>query len=392
MSEQFLHGVAVIEIDTGSRPIRTVKSSIIGLIGTAPNADADVFPVNTPVLIAGNRREAAKLGTNGTLPASIDAIFDQAGAMVVVVRIEEGVDETETISNIVGGVDTDTGQYEGVHAFLGAESIVHVSPRILIAPGFSHQRPNDSANPVVAELVGIAERLRSVIIADAPNTNDTDAITYRNDWGSSRVYVIDPYVKIWDTIADAETLQSASSRVAGLIAKIDNDKGFWWSPSNQNINGILGTARPVDFTLGDSNARANYLNENEVATIIRQNGYRLWGNRTCSSDPKWAFLSVRRTADIINDSLLRAHLWAVDRNITKTYIEDVVEGVNGYLASLKSLGAILGGRCYADPELNTPANIAQGKVYFDFDFTPPYPAEHITFRSHLVNDYIEEII
>ncbi|NKD86353.1 phage tail sheath family protein, partial [Haematospirillum jordaniae] len=55
-----------------------------------------------------------------------------------------------------------------------------------------------------------------------------------------------------------------------------------------------------------------------------------------------------------------------------------------------NLGAVLGGRCWADPDLNTPANITQGKIYFNFDFTPPYPAEHITFRSHLVNDYIKE--
>lgn len=42
--------------------------------------------------------------------------------------------------------------------------------------------------------------------------------------------------------------------------------------------------------------------------------------------------------------------------------------------------------------LNTPDSIALGKVYFDFDFTPPYPAEHITFRSHLSNDYLTEIV
>jgi phage tail sheath protein FI len=392
MPEQFLHGVEVVQIDTGARPIRTVKSSIIGLIGTAPGADVAAFPINQPVLIAGNRTEAAKLGSLGTLPSAIDAIFDQAGAMIVVVRVEAGVDEAETIGNIIGGIDEDTGAYEGVQVFLGAESIVHVSPRILIAPGFTHQRVGTSANAVVAELLGIAERLKAVIIADGPNTNDADAITYREDWGSSRVYVVDPAVKIFDPDTNTEVIEPASARVAGLIAKIDNDLGFWWSPSNQNINGIIGTARPVDFALGDTNARANYLNENEVATIIRQDGYRLWGNRTCSSDPKWAFLSVRRTADIINDSLLRAHLWAVDRNITKTYIEDVLEGVNAYLATLKALGAILGGKAYADPELNTPANISQGKVYFDFEFTPPYPAEHITFRSHLVNDYISEIL
>ncbi|EJS1626716.1 phage tail protein, partial [Vibrio cholerae] len=33
---QFLHGAEVIEIDDGSRPIQTVKSAVIGLVGTAP--------------------------------------------------------------------------------------------------------------------------------------------------------------------------------------------------------------------------------------------------------------------------------------------------------------------------------------------------------------------
>ncbi|MBP0047645.1 phage tail sheath subtilisin-like domain-containing protein [Marinobacterium sp. AK62] len=403
MAETFLHGVEVAEIDAGPRPIRTVRSSIIGVVGTAPGADVDAFPLNTPVLIAGSRAEAAKLdatvdGTGGgTLKAALDGIMDQIGAVVIVVRVDEGADDTETMANVIGGVNSTTGEFEGVQALLGAESVVGFAPRILCAPGFTHQRPEDPvnagtylANPVVSELIGIAERLRAVIIADGPNTVDADAIAYSGDFGSPRVFVVDPWVKVLDANGDIVT-EPASARVAGMLAKTDNDKGFWWSPSNQNIIGIIGAGRPVDFKLGDANSRANLLNEQNVATIIRQDGYRLWGNRTLSSDPKWAFLSVRRTADIINESLQRAHLWAVDRNITKTYVEDVVEGVNAYLRTLKSLGAILGGECWADPDLNTPANITQGKVYFNFDFTPPYPAEHITFRSHLVNDYIEEV-
>ncbi|WP_371254059.1 phage tail sheath C-terminal domain-containing protein [Orientia tsutsugamushi] len=74
------------------------------------------------------------------------------------------------------------------------------------------------------------------------------------------------------------------------------------------------------------------------------------------------------------------------------YLNQFRKRSNAYLTHLKALGAILGGQCYPDPELNTPANIAQGKVYFDFDFTPPYPAERIVFRSHLINDYIKELI
>lgn len=504
MAEEFLHGVEVVEVDAGPRPIATVRSAVIGIVGTAPGAQAEVkatlrtgvpasnngltwtaklagilgnkisvrlvnplannaalavsvvgqaitvslatgvggaitttaaqvktaieanaaanalvavthtspstgaaavtamaatflaggvdeaFPLNTPVLVAGSRLEAAKLGTTGTLPAAMDTILDQAGAVVIVVRVEVGEDDAETLANVIGGTNGTTGQYEGVQAFRSAESATGVSPRILIAPGFTHTRDGGSANAVVAELIGVAEALRAVIIADGPSTTDSAAVTYAGDFGSRRVYVVDPRVTKLDANG-APTYEWASPAVAGLICKSDNERGFWWSPSNQNVNGIIGTERQVDFALGDTSSRANLLNEAKVATIIRQNGYRLWGNRTLSSDPKWAFLSVVRTADIIHDSLLRAHLWAVDRNITKTYVQDVVEGVNAYLRHLTEIGAILGGQCYANPELNTPDQIAQGKIYFDFDFTPPYPAEHITFRSSLVNDYIKNI-
>ncbi|MBC6686492.1 phage tail sheath subtilisin-like domain-containing protein [Wolbachia pipientis] len=388
MAEEFLHGVNVIEVTSGARSVRTAKSSVIGVIGTAPEAEVERFPLNRPVLIAGSLKEAARLGKSGSLP-SANGIFSQIGATVVVIRVKESensdpkLKEEETLKNIIGGVDKETGEYQGIEAFLSSESIVHVAPRILIAPQFTHQLPEDGKNPVVAALIPIAEKLRSIIVADGPNTNDEEAIKWRKGVGSSRVYVVDPWVKVFEVEE-----KPASPFVAGLIAKVDSEQGFWHSPSNKEINGIVGTSRPIDFTLGNTNCRANHLNENEVTTIIHQNGYRVWGNRTCSNDSKWAFLSVKRTADLINDSLLRAHLWAIDRNITKTYIDDVIEGVNSYLASLKAQGAIISGKCYATPELNTPANIASGKVYFDFEFTPPYPAEQITFRSRLVNNKI----
>ncbi|MGU5527533.1 phage tail sheath C-terminal domain-containing protein [Aeromonas caviae] len=475
MSELFLHGIEVIDIDSGPRPITTVRSSVIGLCGTAPNADPTLFPLNTPVLIAGSRREAAGLDTlgtgEGTLPAAIDSIFDQCGAVIIVVRVEEGTTDPETLANILGGVNAGNGNYEGVHAFLGAKSAVGFSPKILAVPGFTHKRVQGGVtaitvttqgadytsapsitltggsgvgaqatavlgtganagkvvsvivvepgsgytaaptvafsggggtgaaaiasygtvgNAVVAELIGIAEKIRAVIIADGPNTNDADAIAYAGDFGSKRVYVVDPKVIKVDDEGNNVT-EWSSPCVCGLIAKSDNERGFWWSPSNQNINGIIGTARPIDFIMGDTSSRANLLNEKKVATIIREDGYRLWGNRTLSSDQKWAFLCVVRTADMINESILVNHLWAVDRGITKNYVTDVTEGVNAYLRSLVNKGAILGGECWIDPDLNTADQIAQGKIYFDFDFTPVYPAEHITFRSHLVNDYITEI-
>lgn len=408
MATDFLHGVEVVEIDTGTTPIATVRSSIIGIVGTAPRADAVAFPINTPVLIANSRKLAAKLdmgapaspapaGTPGTLPGAMDDIFDQAGAVVIVIRVEEGATEAETMANVIGGTDALTGAYTGCMALLGAESVLGFPPRILIAPGFTHQRPEDPenvgvflANPVIAELKGIAERLRAVIVQEGANTTDAAAIAQAGDFDSRRIYLVDPGVKKMDAAGNIIS-RRGSAAAAGVIAKTDNERGFWWSPSNQTINGIIGTSRPVDFALGDPHCRANLLNEAKVATIIRQDGFRLWGNRTLSADAKWQFLSVVRTADILNDGLLRAHLWAVDRNITRTYVEDVVESVNDYIRTLVGLGALLGGRCYADPDLNSPSEVQLGHVYFNIDFTPPYPAERLTFQSRMVNDYLKEI-
>lgn len=560
MPAPFLHGVEVVEVDDGTRPIQTATTSVIGIVGTAPDADAAVFPLNTPVLVTGATKAASLdlVGTgNGTLPPAMDSIYDQAGAAVVVVRVDEVPDNTgkiasvtitnqgsgytsaptvaftggggtgaagtavlgtgpdaqkvvsititapgsgytsapavgfsggagtgaagtavrgtdgtaETLANVIGGVNGVTGQYEGSHAFLGAESVLGSKPKILLAPGFTHTRRANAvsdiavtvqgsgytsapavgfsggsgtgaaatavlgtgatagkvvsvtitnpgsgytsaptiaftggagtgaaatasvgtiANAVAAELQGIADRLHAVVLADCPNTTDADALAYAGDFGSRRIFPVDP--KAIKVGTDGNThAQFTSPIAAGLIAKSDNDRGFWWSPSNQEIAGIVGTARAVDFALGDPNCRANLLNAGNVATIIRQNGFRLWGNRTTSSDPKWKFLSVVRTADAINESILAAHLWAVDRNITKTYVEDVTEGVKAFMRSLVGLGAILGGTCWIDPELNTPENIAAGNVIFDFDFTPPSPAERITFRSHLTDNYLKEI-
>lgn len=348
------------------------------------------FPLNKPVLVAGELRYASALGKAGTLPQAMKDIYSQTGAVVVVIRVEHGVDEDTTMSNVAGGIDVTSGEYKGVWAFLGSESAIGFCPKILIAPGFTHQRPSGMKNPVVVAMESIATRLRAVIIKDGPNTNDAAAVNDRRDYGNKRVFIVDPFVK---NSVDGELVDCpASACVAGLIARIDNEKGFWNSPSNNEIYGIVGTARPIDFVLGDSASRANLLNEREIATIIRQDGFLLWGNRTTASDPKWMFLSVVRTADMINEYLLRAHMWAVDKNITRTYYDDVTAGVNAYLSRLKTQGAIIGGRCWVDKTLNTPSDILAGHATFSFDFTAPYPAERVTFRSMMVNNYLEELL
>jgi phage tail sheath protein FI len=378
MPDNFLHGVSVTEVESGARAVEGVSSSVIGIIGTAPDAVTEAFPLNTPVLTTGNAADMAKLGTTGTLPSAVAGILAQTGANIVAVRIAEGGDAEETLLNVIGGIAD--GNYTGVHSFLVSKSRLGVAPRIPIAPGFCSEE-------VVAEIIPIAERLRAVIVADAPTETDAAAIAFAVACSNQRLYAIYPQL-----INTKNETVAASPYVAGVIARTDKEQGFWCSPSNRVINGVTGLSKSVDFALGDSACKANYLNENGIATIINQDGYRLWGNRSTSAEAAYKFLCVRRTADMISDSILRAHLWAVDRNIVKNYLTDVTESVNAYLATLKSQNAILQGKCFANKELNTAANIAEGKVYFDFSFTPAYPAEQVTFRAFLDNTDISSII
>lgn len=382
----YLHGVETVEVTNGARPVEVVRSSVIGIIGTAPDADPAKWPLNTPVLTIGGAESVSDLGAEGTLADAFAAMFAQGvGLTVITVRVEEGAVVADTISNIVG----DAAARTGVNAFWSAQALFGVSPRILIAPGFTSQRPDNLANPVVGAMLGFANRRRAVIVADGPNTTKAAAYTYRQDWGSDRVYIVDPGVTVY---AGGETVvRPASAYVAGLIARVDRDEGYHYSPSNHEIYGITGTARPIDHFLGDPDTEANYLNEQRIATIVRDQGLRLWGNETTSVDPLNKFLSVRRTHDVVADSIQAAHLWAVDKPFSLQLLVDIAETVNGFLRQMTALGRLLGGRVWLDPAKNTKETWVAGHLYVDYDAEAPAPMQRITFYFNRNTGYYDTL-
>ena len=65
------HGIRVLEINEGQRPLRIVSTSVIGLIATASDADAAAFPLNTAVLVT---KIDAAMAKGAALPADITAM------------------------------------------------------------------------------------------------------------------------------------------------------------------------------------------------------------------------------------------------------------------------------------------------------------------------------
>lgn len=455
------HGARVIEVSEGARPIRTANSAVIGVVITAPKG-----PINTPTLIAGSRADFVKaFGAGyGTVDQVVDGIFDQIGALCVVVNVLDpavhkaavaaaeytfdaaldtltvadtytsnavvtsqdtlttydiDVDYTydsETgaftrvdaggiavggivsiaydipdaslvlAADVIGTVDAGTGAHSGLQALLTAKSSLGIKPRILGAPGLDTQA-------VAAELVVIADQLRAFAYAyaDAANTS-AEAVLYRGNFGSKRMMVIFPNWLAYDLATDANVSAPATARALGMRAKIDHQVGWHKTISNMPVNGVVGIDKDVTWDLQDPNTLAGYLNANEVTTLINEKGYRFWGSRTCSADPLFAFESATRTGDILADTIADAHLWAIDKPMSKTLIDDIVEGVNAKFRELKAQGYIIDAAAWVDQEKNTETTLASGELHIDYDYTPVPPMESLNFYQKITTSYLVQLV
>ncbi|WP_047227266.1 phage tail sheath subtilisin-like domain-containing protein [Pseudomonas brassicacearum] len=381
----FFHGVTVTNVDTGARVIALPSSSIIGLVDTFVPAPAYSAQPNDLVMITNEREAVAAFGPDSAMTKACKAIYTRAKAVIVACGVAVLENPAEQISAIIGGVQAN-GKRTGLQALLDGKSRFNAQPRLLVTPKHS------STLAVGTALVALADKLRGLAILDGPNTTDEAVMAYAENFGAKRAFLVDPGVQYWDTSADATVDAPGSAWVAGLFAWTDSEYGFWASPSNKEFVGITGTSRPIEFLDGDETCRANLLNNANITTIIRDDGFRLWGNRTLSSDPKWAFVTRVRTMDIVMDAILYGHKWAVDRSITATYIKDVTEGLQAFMRDLKAQGAIINFEVFADPELNTASQLEQGKVYWNIRFTDVPPAENPNFRVEVTNQWLTEVL
>lgn len=386
MSE-YHHGVRVVEINEGTRPIRTVATAVVGMVCTGSDADATVFPLNTPVLLTDVLRASGKAGELGTLAQSLDAIADQASPVTVVVRVADGVGaddaakQADQTSKLIGGV-TASGQYTGMKALLAAEAQLGVKPRILGVPGLD-------TNAVTTELVAIAQKLRGFAYANCFGAQTvSEALAYRENFGARELMLIWPDFVSWDTVANANAPASAVARALGLRAKLDQQVGWHKTLSNVPVNGVTGLSKDVYWDLQNPATDAGLLNAGEVTTLIRREGFRFWGSRTCSADPLFAFENYTRTAQVLADTMAEAHFWAVDKPMHPSLVRDIIEGINAKFRELKSAGYIIDGQCWYDETANDAITLKAGKLFIDYDYTPVPPLEDLTLRQRITDRYL----
>lgn len=373
-----MHGIKTNLLTTGTRAIAAAATAIIGLVCTAADADADIFPLDTPVLVTDVRRAIADAGVAGTLAKSLAAIADQASAVVVVVRVAADVDPADQNTLVIGG--TAGASYTGAQALLMAEAVTGVRPRILVAPGLDTQ-------PVTTALVAVAKKLRAMVYAAGIGADIAAVDIYAGAFGDRELMLI------WPDFTGIEGVWAgdAIARAAGLRASIDQTEGWNKTLSNVPVQGVVGITKDVYFDITDQTTDAQLLNDANVTTLVRSQGFRFWGNRTTSSEPLFAFESAVRTSQILQDEIADGLRWAIDRPLTKGLIRDILETINARFRALTAQGFIIGASAWFDPALNSAADLAAGKLVIDYDFTPTAPLEGLELNQRITDRYYGDV-
>lgn len=381
MAQDYHHGVRVVEVNDGTRTISTVSTAIVGIVCTADDADAATFPLNTPVLITDVLTASGKAGKTGTLAKTLDAIGDQSKPVTVVVRVAQGESEAETTSNIIGGVTAD-GKRTGMKALLAAPAQLGVKPRILGVPGHDTQA-------VATELLSVAQSLRAFAYLSAYGCKTVqEAIAYRANFSQREGMVIWPDFISFDTVLNADATAYATARALGLRAKIDEQTGWHKSLSNVGVNGVTGISADVFWDLQDPATDAGLLNQNDITTLIRKDGFRFWGSRSLSDDPLFAFESYTRTAQVLADTMAEGQMWAVDGALNPSLARDIIEGLRAKLRSLVNQGYLIGADCWLDESVNDKDSLKAGKLTIDYDYTPVPPLENLMLRQRITDQYL----
>jgi len=379
----FKHGISVTEVSTGARTLTAVSTAIIGLVGTAPDADPAAYPLNKPILISDIEATIGDIGAEGTLARSLRAIADITRPIIVVIRVEEGEDAAETASNVIGTI-TAEGARTGMQALLSASAEVGVIPRILGTPGLETQA-------VTTALAVVAKKLRAFAYARAIGATVAAAILYRANFSQRELMLLMPDFLAWDTDASANVTSFAAAHAMGLRAYIDEQTGPHKTLSNVAVDGVVGLSQPMHWDIEDQDTDAGLLNATQITALIRKSsGFCFWGNRTCSDDPLFVFESGVRVAQLLADTVAKGMDWAMDKPLTPSLAKDIIETINGLGRNLKAAGVVLGFEAWYDEAANPVDSLKAGKLRIRYKYTVPPPLEDLGFYQEITDEYFAD--
>lgn len=353
-----------------------------------------VATINKPVLL--DTLQVKKTSSGEKLEKGVDyeAAYNDAGGVTVTALVGGGIEVINEIfvdydmldpsavdsDDIIGGIDISTGAEKGLEVLDQVFTAVSLVPGIVLAPGWTD-------NPEVAAVMrakasNINGSFQAITINDVP-TNTVKKYTDVAAWKNSNNYTDPLQVVCWPLVRLGDTVYHMSTHIMGALMTLDSTNGDipYESPSNKSMQ-INGLCLEDGSEVSMNKEQANYLNGQGVVTALNfLGGWKVWGNRTgcypANTDPKDAFICVRRMFIWHAQTFILTYWAKVDKPITKRLIQTIIDSENLRLNGLTSQGALLGGRIEFLSEENPTTDLLDGKIKFHTYLTPPVPARVI---------------
>lgn len=183
-------------------------------------------------------------------------------------------------------------------------------------------------------------------------------------------------------------LVSAVVVAAALRAQLDEQVGWHKSISNVPVTGVTGISKPLTWDLEDPDTDAGYLNASQVTTLIQNQGFRYWGNRNCSSDPRFSFEVATRTAQTVLETLIEGCFPFVDQPLTPSLAKDIIDSIQAKLTEFVSTGRLIGASVWYDEAQNSTEGLSQGQMWIDYDYTPVPTLENLGLNQRITDRYL----
>jgi uncharacterized protein len=238
------------------------------------------------------------------------------------------------------------------------------------------------------------QKRRAMLIIDPPSgwSDAGKAITgLATDIGinSSNAALYFPRLRQPNPLRDDELEDFAPcGAVAGVISRIDSTRGVWKSPAGQGAT-LSSESKPSLSMTGQESDKLNRL----AINCLRQfptTGCLVWGARTREGEDglasEWKYISVRRTALFLEESLYRGSEWVIFEPNDETLWAQIRLSVNAFMLDLFRRGAFQGAtpkeayfvKC--DYQTTTQNDIDSGVVNILVGFAPLERAEFVIIK------------
>ncbi len=260
------------------------------------------------------------------------------------------------------------------------------------------------ANPVCATLTGVLDQLIGHAIVESAGTSQIADISWRSTMNSQRIIPLSGGCKIQDPISSAIIVRPLAPRVAGLLIARDFATGYpFHSAANEPVQGIVGPARTIMFSLTDGATEGQQLIGANLGIVVRgavgvetaisSGGFVFIGTDNAGDDPLWQMYNVKRGRDFIHLSLMPALRTFLGRsNIDRQTVTNIYTTIKDFLGTLKARQQIIDYKVDFLGSQNTADQIRLGHLTVQFEAEEPPVLKVITTMSARYKPAIDTMV